>query len=68
MISLMYVCLYVCIYMRSVQKVSSHTIRKIETFTEEDTRYRNPGGEGQIPCDLTFNWKIINKRKKANKI
>ena len=27
-----------------------------------------PGGEGQIPYDLTFNWNIINKRKKANKI
>ena len=26
------------------------------------------GGEGQIPYDLTFNWNIINKSKKANKI
>ena len=23
-----------------------------------------PGNEGQIPYDLTFNWDIINKRKK----
>ena len=27
-------------YTRSVQKVSSHAIWEIETFTEEDTRYR----------------------------
>ena len=26
--------------MRSVQKVSSHVILKIETFMEEDTRYK----------------------------
>ena len=26
-----------------------------------------PGGEGQIPYDLTFNWNIINKRKKQTK-
>ena len=25
------------------------------------------GGEGQIPYDLTFNWNIINKRKKQTK-
>ena len=24
-------------------------------------------GEGQIPYDLTFNWNIINKRKKEAK-
>ena len=27
-------------YMRSVQKVSSHVIGKIETLIEEDTRYK----------------------------
>ena len=27
-----------------------------------------PGGEGKIPYDLTFNWNLINKRKKASKI
>ena len=26
--------------MRSVQKVSSHVIGKVETFVEEDTRYK----------------------------
>ena len=25
------------------------------------------GGEGQIPYDLTFNWNLINKRKKQAK-
>ena len=26
-----------------------------------------PGGEGQIPYDLIFNWNIINRRKKQTK-
>ena len=26
-----------------------------------------PGGEGQIPYDLTFNWNIINKTNKQTK-
>ena len=26
-----------------------------------------PGSKGQIPYDLTFNWNIINKRKKQTK-
>ena len=35
---------------------------------EHYTKWNKPGGEGQIPYDLTFNWNLINKRKKANKI
>ena len=31
-------------------------------------KWNKPGSEGQIPYDLAFNWNIINKRKKANKI
>ena len=27
-----------------------------------------PDSEGQIPYDLTFNWNIINRKKKGNKI
>ena len=27
-------------------------------------KWNKPGCEGQIPYDLTFNWNIINKRKK----
>ena len=30
-------------------------------------KWNKPGGEGQIPYDLTFNWNIINKRKKQTK-
>ena len=26
-----------------------------------------PGGEGQIPYDLTFNWNLINKTNKQAK-
>ena len=35
---------------------------------EHYAKWNKPGGEGQIPYDLTFNWNIINKRKKANNI
>ena len=35
---------------------------------EHYAKWNKPGSEGQIPYDLTFNWNIINKRKKANKI
>ena len=37
---------------------------------EHYAKWNKPGGEGQIPYDLTFNWNIINNNnnKKANKI
>ena len=28
-------------------------------------KWNKPGGEGQIPYDLTFNWNIINRKKKS---
>ena len=34
---------------------------------EHYVKWNKPGGEGQIPYDLTFNWNIINKRKKQTK-
>ena len=34
---------------------------------EHYAKWNKPGGEGQIPYDLTFNWDIINKRKKQTK-
>ena len=34
---------------------------------EHYAKYNKPGSEGQIPYDLTFNWNIINKRKKQTK-
>ena len=30
---------------------------------EHYAKWNKPGGEGQIPYDLTFNWNIINRRK-----
>ena len=34
---------------------------------EHYAKWNKPGGEGQIPYDLTYNWNIINKRKKQTK-
>ena len=31
-------------------------------------KWNKPDGEEQIPYDLTFNWNIINKRKKETNI
>ena len=31
---------------------------------EHYVKWNKPGGEGQIPYDLTFNWYIINRKKK----
>ena len=33
---------------------------------EHCAKWTKPGGEGQIPYDLTFNWNIINKRSKKD--
>ena len=35
---------------------------------EHHVKWNKPGGEGQIPYDLTFNWNIINRKKEVNKI
>ena len=35
---------------------------------EHYVKWNKPDGEGQIPYDLTFNWNIINREKKGNKI
>ena len=35
---------------------------------EHYVKWNKPGGEGQIPYDLTFNWNILNKRKKQKNI
>ena len=34
---------------------------------EHYAKRNKPGGEGQIPYDLTFNWNIINNKKKQTK-
>ena len=36
---------------------------------EHYAKWNKPGNEGQIPCDLTFKWNLINKtNKQASKI
>ena len=35
---------------------------------EHYAKRNKPGGEGQIPYDLTCNWNIINKRKSKQNI
>ena len=40
----------------------------IDGTGEHYAKWNKPGGEGQIQYDLTFNWNIINRRKKAYKI
>ena len=35
---------------------------------EHYAKRNKPGGEGQIPYDLTFNWNIINRRKSKQNI
>ena len=34
---------------------------------EHYAKWNKPGGEGQIPYDLTFNWNITNRREKQTK-
>ena len=55
--------------LHSREKEGAYTLCNSMDETGEHYAKRNkPGGEGQIPYDLTFNWNIINRRKKANKI
>ena len=32
---------------------------------EHYANFNKPEGEGQIPCDLTFNWNIINRKNET---
>ena len=50
------------------EKEGAYTLCNSMDGTGEHYVKRNkPGGEGQIPYDLTFNWNIINRRKKQTK-
>ena len=40
---------------------------QLSAFSPLPSTPPQPGGEGQIPHDLTFNWNVINKRKKQTK-
>ena len=46
--------------------LSFHTFTPFWPFRtgQHYAKWNKPGGEGQIPHDLTFNWSINNKRKK----
>ena len=52
----------------SREKEGAHTLcNSMDGTGEHYAKWNKPGGEGQIPYDLTFNWNIINKRKKQTK-
>ena len=54
--------------LRSREKEGAYTLCNGMDGTGQHYAKRNkPGGEGQIPYDLTFNQNIINKRKKQTK-
>ena len=52
----------------SREKEGTYTLcDSMDGIGEHYAKLNKPGGEGQIPYDLTFNWNIINKRKKQTK-
>ena len=49
-----------------VKKEGAYTLCKSMDGTGEHyAKWNKPDGEGQIPYDLTFNWNIINRKKKS---
>ena len=51
--------------LRSREQEGAPTIYDSMDGTREHyAKWNKPGVEGQLPYDLTFNWNIINKRKK----
>ena len=52
----------------SREKEGAYTLcNSMDGTVEHYVKWNKPGSEGQIPYDLTFNWNIINKRKKQRK-
>ena len=50
------------------QKDGAHTPwDSMEGTGQHCAKWNKLGSEGQIPSDLTFNWNIINRRKKQTK-
>ena len=39
----------------------------MDTTGEHYAKWNKPGGKGQTPYDLTFNWNVINKTNKQAK-
>ena len=54
--------------LNNTEKEGAYTLCDSMDGTEEYyAKWNKPGSEGQIPYNLTFNWNIINKRKKQTK-
>ena len=54
--------------LHSTEKEGAYTLcNSMDGTGEHYAKWNKPGGEGQIPFDLTFNWNFINKRKKQTK-
>ena len=55
--------------LRSREKEGTYPLcNSMDEIGEHYAKWNKPGSDGQIPCDLTFNCNIINKRKKQKKI
>ena len=49
-------------------KIKANYSDSVDGTGEHYAKWNKPGGEGQIPYDLTFNWNIINRRKSKQNI
>ena len=53
----------------SREKEGAYTLcNSMDGTGEHYPKWNKRDSEGQVPYDLTFNWNIINRRKKGNKI
>ena len=54
--------------LHSTEKEGAPTLHNSMDGTGEHyAKWNKPDGEGQIPYGLSFNWNLINKRKKQTK-
>ena len=53
--------------LRSREKGAYTLCNSMDGTGEHYAKQSKPGGEGQIPYDLTFNWNIIDGRKEQTK-
>ena len=52
----------------SREKEGAYTLcNSMDGTGEHYVKWNKPDSEGQIPYDLTFNWNIINRKKKKRK-
>ena len=53
--------------LRSRKKEGAYTLfNNMDGTGEHYAKWNKPGGEGQIPYDLTFNWNITKEKGKQN--